>query len=239
LTGRRRLWLIDCGSDDAVNFTMKPFLRAQGVNTLSRLAMTEGDVKNCGGALSLDGLFRVGELWTSAVHFRSGAYSQSIAAFEKPPSRHKVFNYGTNAGCWRVLWPPATNNFTRANDNALVLLGNFSGTKVLLLSDLSGMGQNALLSTTNDLRADIVIAGLPTEDDPLSDALADAIQPRLIVIADSEFPAARRASRKLKDRLDQRGTPVLYTRESGAVKITADGAGWQVRAMDGQIFQSK
>jgi ComEC/Rec2-related protein len=237
--GSKNDWLIDCGNDEAVNFTIKPFLRAQGVNTLSRLALTEGDVKNCGGAQSLDGLFHVGELWTSSIHFRSGAYNQSVTAFEKPPSRHNVFDIGGAAGCWQVLWPPATNDFTHADDNALVLLGNFSGTRVLLLSDLSSLGQNALLSGTNDLHADIVIAGLPSKDDPLSDALADAIKPHVIVIADSEFPATRRASRTLKDRLGQRGTPVLYTRESGAVKITVNGTGWNVRGMDGPEYSGK
>lgn len=232
-------WLIDCGNDDAVNFTLKPFLRAQGVNHLPRLALTEGDMKNCGGAQSLDGLFPVGELWTSAVHFRSGIYQESIATFEKPPSRHKIFDCGGTTDCWKVLWPPANGDLTRADDNALVLLGNFSGTKVLLLSDLSAMGQSALLSAANDLRADIVIAGLPNKDDPLSGALADAIQPRVIVIADSESPPTRRASRQLKDRLEQRGTPVLYTRDSGAVKITMNKTGWNVRAMDGQKYSSK
>jgi len=237
--GSQNDWLIDCGNDEAVNFTLKPFLRAQGVNTLSRLALTAGDAKNCGGAQSVDGLFHVGELWTSAVHFRSSTYNESIATFEKPPSRHNVFDPGANAGCWRALWPPATNNLSHADDNALVLLGNFSGTRVLLLSDLSRIGQDALLSSTNNLRADIVIAGLPGKDDPLSDALADAIQPHVIVIADSEFPAARRASRKLKDRLDQRGTPVLYTRDSGAVKVTVNETGWNVRGMDGPEYSGK
>jgi ComEC/Rec2-related protein len=237
--GPQNDWLIDCGNDDAVNFTLKPFLRAQGVNTLPRLALTEGDVKNCGGAQSLDGLFHVGELWTSAMHFRSGAYNQSIATFEKPPSRHNVFDPGARAGCWRAIWPPVTNDLTHADDNALVLVGNFSGTRILLLSDLSRIGQNALLAGTNDLHADIVIAGLPGKDDPLSDALADAIQPHVFVIADSESPPTRRASRKLKDRLDQRGTPVLYTRDSGAVKITVDGTGWKVRGMDGPEYSGK
>ena len=101
--GRKNDWLIDCGNDDAINFTLKPFLRAQVVNTLPRLILTEGDMKNCGGAVSLDGLFRIGELWTSAVHFRSAAYKENIATFEKPPSRHRIFDYGSATNCWRVL----------------------------------------------------------------------------------------------------------------------------------------
>ncbi|MGH7975570.1 MAG: ComEC/Rec2 family competence protein, partial [Limisphaerales bacterium] len=222
--GRKKDWLVNCGNENAVNFTLKDFLRAQGVNKIPRLILTEGDSQNCGGAELLDQLFGVGELWTSPVHFRSSTYNEIISQFERT-SRHTIFNCGDKISCWQILWPVATNHFPRADDNALVLRGNFSGAKILLLSDLSRIGQSELLSTTNNLRADIVIAGLPNEGEPLCDALIDAIQPKIIVIADSEFPANRRASRELKNRFEQKGIPVIYTRDSGAVKIVADKKG--------------
>ena len=150
----------------------------------------------------------------------------------------KYFNSGDTAGCWRVLYPDATNDFTRADDSALVLLGNFPGAKILLLSDLGRAGQSALLGQTNDLRADIVIAGLPDGSEPLSDALLDAIQPKVIVIADSEFPATRRASRELMARLAEQNSPVIYTRTAGAVKIVVNKTGWKLRTMDGQNLSS-
>jgi ComEC/Rec2-related protein len=237
--GQQNDWLIDCGDEDAVNFTLKDFLRAQGVNKIPRLILTEGDSKNCGGAQSLDQLFGVGELWTSGVKFRSTAYRDAVSEFEKQPSRHKVLNCGDNIGSWQVLSPGATNDFSRADDSALVLLGNFSGAKILLLSDLSRIGQSDLLSRTNDLRADIVVAGLPNEGEPLSNALLDAIQPKIIVIADSEFPANRRAGRELKNRVAGKNATVIYTRDSGAVKILADRNGWKLQTMDGQIFQGR
>jgi beta-lactamase superfamily II metal-dependent hydrolase len=237
--GQKNDWLIDCGNKDAAGFTLKDFLRAQGVNKIPRLVLTEGDLKNCGGAELLDQLFGVGELWTSNVKFRSTAYRDIVSEFEKPPSRHKLFNYcGETVGCWQVLSPAATDDFSRADDNALVLLGTFHGTKIILLSDLSRAGQSDLLSRTNDLRADIVVAGLPNEGEPLCDALIDAIQPRVIVIADSDFPAVRRASRALHERLEQRDIPVIYTRVSGAVEIVTDKSGWKLQTMDGQKFNS-
>ncbi|HTX21122.1 MAG TPA: ComEC/Rec2 family competence protein [Candidatus Aquilonibacter sp.] len=236
--GRQDDWLVDCGDEDAVNFTLKTFLRAQGVNTIPRLVLTEGDAQNCGGAELLDQLFGVGEFWTSPVHFRSSAYNEAVATFEKS-SRHKTFNCGDKIGCWKILWPMATNNFPRADDSALVLLGNVSGAKILLLSDLSRAGQSELLSTTNDLHADIVVAGLPNEGEPLANALIAAIQPKVIVIADSDYPATRRASRELKDRLAATRIPVIYTRDSGAVRIITDKNGWKLQAMDGQKLEGR
>lgn len=239
VSGGNNEWLVDCGNEDAVNYTLKSFLRAHGVNRVQRLVLTEGEAKNCGGAKLLDGVFGVGELWTSPAHFRSAVYNRNVAAFETTPPRHKIFGNGDTSGCWRVLWPPATDSLSRADDSALVLLGNFSGARILLLSDLGNKGQDALQAGTNDLHADIVVCGLPTAGEPLSDSLIRAIQPQVIIIADSSFPPSRGASRKLKDRLEQSGVPVIYTRDSGGVTIHVNNTGWRVQAMDGEINREK
>jgi competence protein ComEC len=232
--GRKNDWLVNCGDENAVNFTLKPFLRAQGVNHVQRLVLTHGDLRSSGGAESLNKLFGIGEIYTSPARFRSMAYREIIAEFEKQPRRHRIINRGGTAGCWQVLHPDATDDFDRADDAALVLLGNFYGTRVLLLSDLGREGQSALLSRTNNLRADIVIAGLPDEGEPLCDALLDAAQPKVIVIADSDFPATRRASPKLRARLEQKGISVIYTRTAGAATILLRPDGWELRTMGGQ-----
>jgi competence protein ComEC len=243
--GQKNDWLVNCGDENAVQFTLKPFLHAQGVNRVRRLVLTHGDARDCGGAKSLDELFGTGELWTSSAKFRSAAYRDAVAEFEnggRPQGpRHGIFNCGDRAGCWQVLHPGATNGFLQADDSALVLLGDFRGAKILLLSDLSRAGQDELLAQclrTATLRADIVIAGLPNEGEPICNALIDAIQPKVIVIADSEFPATRRADRSLKDRLEQKKIPVIYTRSSGAVEIATDKHGWKLQTMDGQRFSS-
>jgi competence protein ComEC len=207
------------------------------VNKIPRLILTHGDSRNIGGAESLNELFGVREIYTSSVRFRSRVYREIIAEFEKPPTHHHVINRGDTAGCWRVLYPDVTNDFPRADDNTLVLQGIFPGTRVLLLSDLGHDGQSALLARTNDLRADIVIAGLPNEGEPLCNALIGAIHPKVVVIADSEFPATRRAGHELKERLAERSVPVIYTRTAGAVTIVTRPKGWELRTMDGQIFR--
>jgi ComEC/Rec2-related protein len=241
--GTQNDWLINCGNENAVDFTLKNFLRAQGVNQIPRLILTDASARNSAGAQRLDELFHVGELWTSAVKFRAAAYRDAVAAFEKggrpQGSRHKILTAGDRVGCWQVLLPAAVTNLAKADDEPLVLRGDFCGTKILLLSDLSRVGQDELLARTNDLSADIVIAGLPVEGEPLCGALLDAIQPRVIVIADSEFPAPRRAGRALRERLEQRHLPVIYTRTAGAVKIETDKTGWKLHTMDSQTFQSR
>ncbi|MGO9586033.1 MAG: ComEC/Rec2 family competence protein [Limisphaerales bacterium] len=237
--GRRNDWLVNCGDENAANFTLKPFLRAQGVNRVQRLVLTHGDLRSCGGAELLNELFGIGEIYTSPARFRSVAYRGIVAEFEKQPRRHRIITRGDTAGCWQVFAPDVTDDFERADDASLVLLGDFYGTRVLLLSDLGRAGQSALLSRTNNLRADMVIAGLPDEGEPLCDALLEAAQPKVIVIADSEFPATRRADPKLCARLEQRGIPVVYTRTAGAVTILLRPDGWEMRTMEGQKMSNR
>ena len=114
--GRKNDWLVNCGNENAVEFTLKPFLRAQGVNKIPRLVLTEGDSLNTGGAESLDKVFSVGELVTGPVLFRSSAYRNIVAEFEKPPARHQTVKRGDAAGCWQVLHPDAGENFAHADD---------------------------------------------------------------------------------------------------------------------------
>ena len=105
---------------------------------------------------------------------------------------------------------------------------------MLLLSDLGKPGQNALLGRYPDLKADIVIGGLPTQGEPLADALLEKLQPKLIVVTDADYPAAQRASEKLRNRLENRGIDVCYTRQTGAVSLSFREAQWTMTSMSGQ-----
>ena len=127
--GAENDWLVDCGNDNAVEFTLKPFLRAQGVNKIQRLVLTHGDLKNVGGAEPSTNFSASVNCGPVPRSFARRRIAISLSDFEKPPARHKIFNCGDAAGCWQVLHPAAGNNFPRADDNALVLLGNFSGAR--------------------------------------------------------------------------------------------------------------
>jgi competence protein ComEC len=225
--------LVDCGNTNSVEFVMKPFLRAQGVNRLPCLALTHGDLRHIGGTDPLQRIFPVERIATSSPRFRSPTYRKILQSLQATPYRWQAVNAGGQLNQWRVLHPGPADRFPQADDNALVLRGEFYRTNILLLSDLGRPGQNALMDRATDLRADIVVTGLPERSEPLSDAMLDVIQPKLIIVADSEFPATKRAPMKLQERLGQRGIPVIYTRHSGAVTICLRERQWDATGMSG------
>ncbi len=135
------------------------------------------------------------------------------------------------------MHPTESDEFTQADDGALVRQGEFLGVRILLLSDLGRPGQERLLESAPDLRADVVVSGISTQTEPLCDALLDAIRPRLIIIADSELPATARASERLKARLALRNATAIYTREAGAVTISFRAKDCEIRTASNQCFK--
>ncbi len=237
--GRANDWLMDCGNTNSFEFITRPFLRAQGVNYLPRLMLTHGDLKHVGGAELLTAEFHCHEIFTSSFRFRSPAYRRLFADLQREPYHLQTLHRGDQAGPWQILHPTETDESNQADEGALVRRGEFHGVRVLLLSDLGRTGQNRLLDRTNDLRADIVVSGIPTQSEPLCAALLDAIRPRVIIIADSESPATARANERLKDRLNRRNVTVLYTREAGAVMVSFRPNGCEINTANNQHFKLK
>lgn len=228
-------WLVDCGNEASVAAVIKPFLRAQGVNRLPHFVLTHGEISYSGGAESVYKLFRPLNIYFSPAPSLSKGYRDFVAEIKNNPACQKPIHLGDQAGPWAVLYPDAKFHFPKGEDNAIALRGEINGIRVLLLSDLGHFGQNSLLAKANDLRADIVVSGLPDKDEPLCDALLNAIQPRVIVITD---PPTHRAGELLKRRLLRRHIPILYTSETKGITLIVRPNHWELHAMDGTTIAS-
>ena len=236
--GRGEDLLVDCGSTFAVERVVLPFLHAQGVNRLPHFALSHGDTRHTGGAGLVASNVVPAHVWTSPAGFRSPSYREFVKGLERAPSQWHCVQRGDALAGWQLLHPGANDAFSQADDNALALRREIGGCRVLLLSDLGRDGQSALLERQADLRADLVVAGLPTQGEPLADALLDAIQPRLIVVADDQRPASARAGARLRERLLRRGVPVVFQSDEGAVVLTFRGGTWCAETMTGRVIRS-
>lgn len=217
--GTRHDLLIDCGGEYAVGRITLPFLKSRGRNRVRNLLLTHGDVRQVGGESLLSSKMPVDHHFTSAVPFRSEYYRTILGKLAETPDRHGAVSAGDSMRGWEVLWPPHPELFSRADDNTVVLFGEISGWRILLLSDLGRAGQNALMERYPDLRADLVITGLPSQDEPVRDALLRQLQPRVLIVGTSTRPASRYGSRSLRERLGSHAFPVLYTADTGGLRL--------------------
>jgi len=238
--GIKKGLLIDCGTTNEVNLVTKSFLRAQGVNRLPGLMLTHGDLHQMGGAKVVRELFSVDTVYASPLRFRSAAYRNTLKEFEGVPGLLQTVSRNEQVGPWTILHPDAEDQFGRADDGAIVLTGSFYGTRILLLSDLGRSGQDTLVARYPSLKADVVVTGIPAGSEPLCDPLLDAIQPRVIIVTDSEYPVNARAAARVRRRLGKSKVPVIYMRFSGSVTIEFREGEFDVRCMDGtKITSSK
>jgi DNA internalization-related competence protein ComEC/Rec2 len=226
--------LVDTGDSNAVEQVVAPFLRARGVNRLTRLALSHGDVRHVGGASVVRGHFRVRETITTRAPSRSPAYRDVTRELAAAPSRWRELGRGDAVSGWRILHPAVEDRHTRADDNALVLFREVAGVRILLCSDLSRVGQRALVEREPGLTVDIVVSGMPNSEEPLSNGFLQALRPRLILISAGEYPASERPSRRLRERLGAMGTPVMFSCDHGALYLEIHDGSWRVRAQDGR-----
>jgi competence protein ComEC len=229
--GTNRDLLADCGNAASAEGIVRPFLHAQGVNRLDCFCLTAGYEQSAGGADVVLTNFAPAAVFAGPARARSPAYRRVMAEVERTPGLERTVLDGDGLDGWAVLYPGAGDQFAAADEISLVLQRSVHGHSVVLIPALGRDGQKLLMARHPELRAEIVVAGLPARDEPLDEPLLDMLQPGLIIIADSEFPATRRAPAKLRERLAQRGgARVIYCRDAGSVTLVIRRGGW--RAVD-------
>lgn len=220
--------LVDCGNESNARAIVLPFLQSRGKNGLAKALLTHGDVRHVGGYECLAGEMPIGATLISPVPSRSPPYRRIVRHLNTNAATH--VSHGDQIGVWRVLHPAPEDRFSRGDDNAIVLLGEFKNLRILLLSDLGEEGQPVLFDRNPDLRADIVIAGLPAAGTPLKDGLLNAVRPRVIIVNDAYVPAGERAPPDLRERLARHARHVFYTRDSGSVTVEINPSETHIRA---------
>ena len=212
------------------------FSARQGVNTIPRLVLTEGDLQNCRRRGTARRAFRC----RRTVDEPRADFAPPLTAKSSPnlKNRRRATKFSTAAkrsaagrfcsGRRRIIFRVRTT--TRSCCSEIFPAREFCCCPIWAAPVKAPCSRARMICART-----LSIAGLPNEGEPLGDALLDAIQPKVIVIADSEFPATRRASRELKERLAGRNVPVIYTRTSGAVTIVADRTVGNCRRWTGRI----
>jgi competence protein ComEC len=203
------------------------------VNRLERLLLTHGDAQHVGGTRAVWEAFDVARTYTSRVSFRSTVYRELAEQLAATPDRHVAVSRTDKAGQWTVLHPAAEDKFSQADDACVVLQARFHKTRVLLLGDLGRPGQEALLRRHPYLDSDIVITGLPDKGEAVCDGLLASAHPKRLIVADSEFPATKRASKGFEQRMKTSGTRTVFTRKEGATTLSIRPEGASLRGMSG------
>lgn len=230
--------LIDTGDDRDSLGVVRPFLRSQGWNRMPCMALTQGDVARVGGALNFIQDPGVSDLLISPATTASKPYNTAVAAFETAGRRAARLSRGGRWRGWDVAHPGADTVGGPADAHPLAITTSVGGWRVLLLSELDPAGQRDLANSGHAPRAEVVVAGMPTQGEPLIAELLDKVHPRLVILQDAPRPRGRPASNRFLNRLHHSGPVVLPLSRHGTLVVEFRKDHCEVLDMDGAVVCS-
>ncbi len=219
-------YLIDCGSDYDIRATIEPLVVSRGANKISNLFLTHGDAAHIRGATNLSKLYKLNNVYTTDVKYRSKYYQDTLNYFSNNFYKVTMLKSGNRIDEIEVLYPILGMENTAADDTALVLRANYFGQKILFLSDLSVKGIEYLKYISSDLSAEIVVISKYLLSSRLDNELLDLIKPKLIVIAEEgekhDIPPA------LLSELKRRNILIEQVEPGFGLTILLNKQGWQI-----------
>ncbi len=222
--------LIDAGGAHGFQRRVAPSLRRLGIAPDS-VVLTHPDGGHLGGGTAVWQTLPIHQALLPVEESRSPAFRAWLSAAPRDGVRLLTAVPGSSLplpddASLEILHvaDPATVN-ALADERVMVSRLHWRGWKFLLTSDAGVATEWEMLASGRDLTADVIIAGRNANDEALSDAFLDAVQPRLIIASHAEFPASEKLDPQTVDHWKSRGIQVVHQGESGGVSVQVDGAG--------------
>jgi competence protein ComEC len=237
-------WLIDGGASWRYNNTTLPYLRSRGVNRLDALVLTHGDSDHIAAALPLLDDFQPRTIFDSTLKDRSSTRRQFHQTLVDR-HRGKAFlqrgdSLRVGSAEMRVLYPPPGFRRTNADDQALVLLVECNGARVLLMSDAGLVTERWLLQNEPDLAAGVLVKSHHAKDFSGTPDFLARVNPQAVVVGTLDPGRPRTTLDAWVADLRSKGLAVFYQRDCGAAVLRIRDRSVEVNGFVGdQRFTSR
>ncbi len=226
--------MIDSGRRPGFFRIIDRYLRFRGVNHLPTVVLSHGDIRHVETYPDLSERWPIRRTVLSKVSQISPAYRKIEESLFDSTKLQRV-STGESVERWQVLHPP-DQTFARADDASIVLAANVDGWRVMIAPDLGEIGQSELVSSGQDLNADVLITGQPTKGQALGYELVHAVSPSLIIVHDDQFPLDDRAGPELRKRLRRYQVKAVFTSDASSVHLEFYGTELLAKDATGRIL---
>lgn len=203
----REDWLIDAAQPFEYSRSLRPYLRARGINKLAGLILSQADTRHAGAAtLVWNDFLPPRAVDSTPLPGRSPRRQEFLRLLQDQRKPLETLNAGktlafSNGAELRAFYPPEGLKSGAASDRALVLQLRAAGRRILLMADAGENVERWLVAhvPATDLRSDAVVTGA---FDLPGAALMRLVEPGLIVSQSAEA-----------------APNVLTTKDSGAISL--------------------
>lgn len=238
--GRKHDWLIDGGPSWCASRLLDPYLvnlpmTAQFENHL----LTHGDKQHIEVLSTLIEGSSPRRIVISPMKFRSTFYRDLIALLQSKGHYIETLAAPQSVDRWEILYPYTHSKPSPADDAAIVLMGDFNGIKILLLSDLDRAVQKELLNDRPTLEVDVICLNLPSKMEAPNQYVLRQLNPQAIIVTGSESAKGDRWVTALRNSLASSQTSVFFTGTDGTITLVINHSGVQLTSIYGDEFVFK
>lgn len=225
-----RHWLLDTGDEKGFRRVLRPYLRFNGVNSVSGVFLSHNDAAHVGAVEKIVDAFGPPRIFTSTQE--PGGSDSSLSTLRRmmdsrPAMLHKLrvdervvlSDDPAFIITAQVLHPSQEIQNARGDDRAMVLMLHLGAWRVLWMSDAGWLTEKTLVSSGADLRCDVLIRSQHEHDlAPATEFLLHAA-PRVIICgSDARQPEARLPG-SLVRHAEAHHIPLFDTWSDGSVEL--------------------
>jgi competence protein ComEC len=219
----------DKGNNTEVSYIIRPFLLYQGVNHIDRMMLSHNDIDHSGGVFYLNEFFGISSyvLAEAASYTYDDISAQAVADGSTVAwvSTGDIIDLG-NDTTLEILYPDAEEN-AYGNELSMVARLSYGDFSMLFTGDLEDGGIAALLSSGQDIGADILKIPHHGSQYSYDEEFYQAVSPKSVVISVGKNSYGH-PYEGIIDYCNDREIGCFRTDLDGAVTVISDGSGYEI-----------
>jgi len=231
-TPKGKAVLVDTGNL-ITGFKVVKYLQKNGIQDLDYLILTHPHLDHIGGTFFILQMINVKKIYDNGQDL-----NQLIELFDvyrwyeqlvRENDSYRVLKSGdkflVDGVKFKVIWPPYPFVFSDFNTNSLVIMVEYKKFRCLLSGDLTELGENELLKSGIDIKADILKVAHHGSKDASSKGFLKAVSPNISIISVNKDNIRGYPSEEILRRLKDLGVKIYRTDLNGDIIITVEESG--------------
>jgi len=205
------------------------YLWCRGLDHVDYILATHADADHIDGLNDVVRNFAVRAALVARTPGKDEEYAKFAATLAERDIPLRIIGAGdvlrVGGATAKVLWPAPEegSNFPSRNNDSIVLRLQLGERALLLTGDIEMGGENGLLRSGEDLRADVVKVAHHGSKTSSTAGFIDAARPRFAIISVGQTSIFGHPNGEVVERWKRSGSRVLTTGNSGTITITTDG----------------
>ncbi len=220
-------WLLDCGGEKSYEHLMRSYLRDCAVNRVNGLILSHADYEHIGAAPFIMRDYKPSRVWMSALetlqpNSRSGSLRKmkALGIQLSPLAAGDRLDLADGVRA-EILYPPAAQRASRADDRALVVRFEIGSFHILCCGDAGFLAEKYIVEKlpAESARCDVLIRNQHAGDLTLLPEFLDRTRPRVIISSNNSFPEGQKLPARIRNDCTARKIILLDQAETGAVTV--------------------